>query len=160
VDVAILALPVDRPGLTVTPLFEDRFFVAVSAKEARGHPGRYAAGDIAADRLLLLEEGHCLREQALSYCHLASTRNLATLGATSLNTLLEMVAANYGMTLLPEIATRSAAPDPRIVLKRFAPPEPSRTVAMAWRASTARTRDFTELAKLIRAVVRDRNTRG
>jgi LysR family transcriptional regulator, hydrogen peroxide-inducible genes activator len=159
VDVAILALPIDIAGVAETPLFDDHFLAAVARKEAKATPARLTPLDVPADKLLLLEEGHCLREQALSYCHLASAKNLATLGATSLTTVLEMVAAGYGITLLPELATRSGTLDPRIALKRFVAPEPKREVGMAWRSTTARSRDFTELARLIRAGYAKRSSR-
>lgn len=151
VDVAVLALPIDRAGLDVMPLFADKFLVAVNADEAKNLPAKFDAADIVPERLLLLEEGHCLREQALSYCHVASAKNLSTLGATSLSTVLEMVAAGYGLTLLPELATRTGAPDPRIVLRRFKSPEPQREVAMVWRSTSPRVRDFNALAKIFRA---------
>jgi LysR family hydrogen peroxide-inducible transcriptional activator len=150
VDLAILALPIDRHGFEVFPLFDDKFLVAVSANKAQGLPARMAPESLAPDQLLLLEEGHCLRDQALAYCHVASPKNLTTLGATSLNTVLQMVAAGYGMTLLPELVTRADKPDPRIVLKRFTSPEPKREVAMVWRATSPRVKDFKELGKLIK----------
>ncbi|MBL8631216.1 MAG: LysR family transcriptional regulator [Rhodospirillaceae bacterium] len=150
VDVAILALPINRSGFDVLPLFDDKFLVAVGTSKAHGLPARLSADSIAPDQLLLLEEGHCLRDQALSYCNVASPKNLTTLGATSLNTVLQMVAAGYGMTLLPELVTRADKPDPRIVLKRFTAPEPKREVAMIWRATSPRTKDFKELGKLIK----------
>jgi LysR family hydrogen peroxide-inducible transcriptional activator len=150
-DVAIIALPIERTGFTVFPLFDDRFFVALCAEKVKASPARLGPDDIAADRLLLLEEGHCLRDQALSYCDLVSDQNLATLGATSLTTVLEMVAGGFGITLLPELATRGGALDPRIALKRLVSPEPKRKIAMVWRSTTARSKDFEQLGKLIRS---------
>ncbi len=151
VDAAILALPIDRAGFEIFPLFDDKFLVAISATKANALPARIAPDTIAPDQLLLLEEGHCLRDQALSYCHVANPKNLTTLGATSLNTVLQMVAAGYGITLLPELVMRADKPDPRIVLKRFTAPEPKREVVMVWRATSPRTKDFKELGKLIKS---------
>lgn len=150
VDIAILALPIESTSVDVMPLFDDKFLIAVSADQGRTLPARLPPDSIEPDRLLLLEEGHCLRDQALSYCHVANPKNLTTLGATSLNTVLQMVAAGYGITLLPEIVTRVDKPDPRIVLKRFTAPEPKREVVMAWRATSPRVSDFKELGKLIK----------
>ena len=97
------------------------------------------------ERLLLLEEGHCLRDQALSFCDLKQVRNLDTFGTTSLSTLVQMVANGFGVTLLPTMSLEIEAQRGDIQLLAFAPPEPSRKIGLAWRKSSPRRRDFTEL---------------
>ncbi|BBK40823.1 LysR family transcriptional regulator [Allostella vacuolata] len=151
VDVAVLALPDERPELEAVELFADRFLLAAAAGEAAGLPARVEPSAIAADRLLLLEEGHCLRDQALAYCRRIPAANLATLGATSLTTVLQMVAAGHGVTLLPELVVRAGLDDPRIGLRRFRAPEPLRLVSLAWRPTSPRHKDFAALAQLITA---------
>src|SRR5690606_33985509 len=104
-----------------------------------------------ADRLLLLEEGHCLREQALSICGTAGKRSLVNFGATSMTTLLQMVSHDMGMTLIPEmaIATETARNDLHIV--PFAEPAPSREIGLIWRKSSGRLEDMTALAEAVTA---------
>jgi LysR family hydrogen peroxide-inducible transcriptional activator len=101
------------------------------------------------DRLLLLEEGHCLRDQALTYCSLQQVDDVNTFGASSLSTIVEMVAAGLGITLLPEICVGVEARSREIKVIRFVDPEPSRAIGLAWRRSSPRRDDFKALAKLI-----------
>lgn len=149
VDCAILATSEARPEFEVRDLFADPFLLAVPAAEAGVLPPRIDATMVSADRLMLLEEGHCLRDQALAHCGRVPAASLATLGATSLATVLEMVAAGHGATLLPELVLRAGFRDPRIALRRFADPAPARTVALVWRATSPRRRDFEALARLV-----------
>ncbi|MCC7274211.1 MAG: LysR family transcriptional regulator [Alphaproteobacteria bacterium] len=149
IDVAILALPVDRPELETLALFTDRFLLATAADDPDAAAGPADAATIRPERLLLLEDGHCLREQALAHCRLASAANLATLGATSLTTVLQMVAAGYGVTLMPELVARAGFDDPRIVLRPFREPAPAREIALAWRAASPRRKDFQALGRLV-----------
>jgi LysR family hydrogen peroxide-inducible transcriptional activator len=148
-DVVVLSLPVEHPDLEAIRLFEDRFLLAAPA----GHPlaGQEDAAQalLAGERLLLLEEGHCLRDQALSWCQQVDRAAMSGFGASSLSTIVQMVANGLGITLLPELSLPFEARDPRIVLLRFAAPEPSRTVGLAWRRSSPRKRDFVELGKLL-----------
>ena len=105
---------------------------------------------ISADELLLLEDGHCLRDQALAVCHAIDPARLRGFGATSFPTLLQLVAAGHGLTLLPEIAVNAGVVnDPRLRVNRFAKPEPSRMIGLAWRRSSPRSRDFAALAGLV-----------
>ncbi len=106
---------------------------------------------LANDRLLLLEEGHCLREQALAYCHLRQVAQLDTFGASSLSTIVQMVAHGLGITLLPRLSLDVEARQRGIKLVRFAEPAPARTLGLAWRATSPRRHEFLELAELIRA---------
>ena len=106
---------------------------------------------ISADELLLLEDGHCIRDQALAVCHAIDPRRLRSFGATSFSTLLQLVAAGHGVTLLPELAVDAGiVADARLAVVRFAAPEPSRTIGVAWRRSSPRERDFRALAGLVR----------
>ena len=93
--------------------------------------------DVKARRLVLLEEGHCLREQALSYCGDPGYAH-ARLGATSLATVLQMVASGYGATLLPEVAIDVELRDKRVKLLRFVEPQPRRNIGLAWRSTSPR----------------------
>ena len=98
-------------------------------------------------RLILLEEGHCLRDQALALC--SSPRRNFGLGATSLTTVMQMVAHGYGITLLPSVAVDVELRDERVKLLRFVEPAPGRTVGLAWRRTSPRTVDFVALGQLI-----------
>jgi len=149
IDCAILAAGDARSDVETRVLFTDRFLLAVPVAEAAALPARVKVADVAAERLLLLEEGHCLRDQALAHCRHVPAANLTTLGATSLATVLEMVAAGHGATLLPELVLRAGFRDPRVALRRFGEPEPQRTVVLAWRATSPRRRDFEALARLV-----------
>ena len=97
---------------------------------------------------MLLEEGHCLRDQALSYC---GERDYAhnRLGATSLATVLQMVASGYGVTLLPEVAVDVEVRDERVKLLRFVEPQPRRNIGLAWRPTSPRKADFLELGQIL-----------
>ena len=97
---------------------------------------------------MLLEEGHCLRDQALVYC---GERGQAQtkLGATSLATVLQMVASGYGVTLLPEVAIDVEVRDERVKLLRFVEPQPRRNIGLAWRPTSPRKADFLELGQLV-----------
>ncbi|MFN0023006.1 MAG: LysR substrate-binding domain-containing protein, partial [Parvularculaceae bacterium] len=103
-DVLLLALPVKHPDIETMRLFEDRFLLAVP--QSQNVPGRVRATRelVEEGRLLLLEEGHCLRDQALAYCSLQQVNSVNTFGASSLSTIVEMVSAGLGITLLPEIS--------------------------------------------------------
>jgi LysR family hydrogen peroxide-inducible transcriptional activator len=107
------------------------------------------ARDIDQERLILLEEGHCLRDQALAYCGGLRRDAGMGLGATSLATVMQMVANGYGITLVPRVAVDVDSRDERIRLLRFADPEPTRTIGLAWRRTSPRKEDFAALGQLI-----------
>jgi LysR family hydrogen peroxide-inducible transcriptional activator len=105
--------------------------------------------EVSERELLLLEEGHCLRDQALDYCQSIRPERLASFGATSLATIMQMVANGYGVTLLPQMSAPLELRDDRVMLLRFAAPEPRRMIGLAWRRTSARKRDFVALGQII-----------
>ena len=149
-DCVVLALPLGEPGLETAALFEDRFHLAVPASRAERFEGAVPIKALATERLILLEEGHCLRDQALKVCQLVEASELASLGATSLTTILRMVAGGLGATLIPDMAVASERAGGGIRILPFQDPVPSRTLALAFRPSTVRRRDFEALAAIIR----------
>jgi LysR family transcriptional regulator, hydrogen peroxide-inducible genes activator len=97
----------------------------------------------------LLEEGHCLRDQALAYCATAGRNTPMGLGATSLTTVMQMVANGYGVTLVPEVAIDVEVRDERVKLLRFAEPQPGRSIGLAWRKTSPRKIDFVALGQIV-----------
>ena len=150
IDVMLLALPVDHPDIDTLELFQDRFLLALPRARKMSGGVRADKDMISGERLLLLEEGHCLRDQALSYCSLTQVDSVNTFGASSLSTIVEMVAAGYGITLLPEICLPIEMRGRSIDLVRFVNPEPRRTIGLAWRNSSPRRLDYVELGRLLR----------
>jgi LysR family hydrogen peroxide-inducible transcriptional activator len=150
-DVIMVALPLENHEFETMRLFEDPFLLAVSVADALRAPQRVSANDVDRQRLILLEEGHCLREQALAFCSMAKSGAPTALGATSLATVMQMVANGYGITLVPKIATDTEARDDRVKLFRFRDPEPARTVGLAWRPTSPRKKDFAALGKIVMA---------
>lgn len=145
-DTVMLALPVEAAEVETLHLFDDPFLLAVPAADPLMANRRVAAADVDERRLILLEEGHCLRDQALAFC--ATRRDTAGLGATSLATVMQMVANGYGVTLLPEVAADVELRDGRVKLVRFVEPEPARTIGLAWRRTSPRKRDFKALGEV------------
>ena len=133
-------------------LFVDRFLVAVADNDHDVLVGPIEQDGFAPERLLLLEDGHCLRDQALEVCHLPSSRQRTNFGATSLSTLLQMVSNGMGMTLIPEIAVEVEAMRNTMRIVRFSEPEPTRTIGLLWRKSSTMKRDIKALGELIRRV--------
>jgi LysR family hydrogen peroxide-inducible transcriptional activator len=148
-DVVLSALPVEGADVETLQLFIDPFLLAVPADDPMPQQGRVAMADVDRRRLILLEEGHCLRDQALAFCASASGDAAAGLGATSLATVMQMVANNYGVTLLPQVAAGDNVRDSRVKLLRFAEPQPARTIGLAWRRTSPRKRDFTALGEIV-----------
>ncbi len=148
-DVVLLALPVGEAELETLRLFDDPFLLAVPAGEQRPGDAPVLARDIDQERLILLEEGHCLRDQALAYCGALRRDAGMGLGATSLATVMQMVANGYGITLVPRVAVDVDVRDERIRLLRFADPEPTRIIGLAWRRTSPRKQDFSALGQLI-----------
>ncbi|WP_238371396.1 LysR substrate-binding domain-containing protein [Heliomarina baculiformis] len=154
-DVAVVALPVETSGLIETPLFQDRFLLAGSqARLSRFETDSpmLKPETLEPSQLMLLEDGHCLTDQALEVC--GKDRNSAgiNMGASSLGTLSRLVAAGFGYTLMPELAARDECiAAPGLCLRRFPEDEPSRTIGLVRRDSMPVDSWFDELAELIRA---------
>lgn len=148
-DVLLLALPVKHPDLESIPLFDDRFVLALPKERKLSGRVRATKELIEHERLLLLEEGHCLRDQALTYCSLQQVDTVNTFGASSLSTIIEMVAAGFGITLLPEICLGVESRGRELGLVRFIDPEPFRTLGLVWRSTSPRKPDFMELGRLV-----------
>lgn len=155
-DVIVAAEPIDDPGLYTEHLFRDRFFIASAADGTDVLHSPLSEDQVALDRLLLLDEGHCLRDQALAVCAKGKERRLINFGATSMTTLLQMVSHGMGMTLLPEIAVPSETENLRgLAITPFADPMPHRDIALFWRKSSKRLPDFGALAQSIQTVARE-----
>ena len=138
-DVGILALPVDLDGLEARELFSEPFKVLIPDRHALAQRSRVTMGDLEGQSLLLLEEGHCLRDQALALCSRAGLGERQDFSATSLETLRQMVATGAGITLLPQLATEGAYGNARGTrVLPFAKPVPSRRVGAVWRTTSAR----------------------
>ncbi len=148
-DTVMLALPVDGTEIETQPLFDDPFLLAVPAADPLPANRRVAVEDVDRRRLILLEEGHCLRDQALAFSATSRGDLPASLGATSLATVMQMVANGYGVTLLPDVAASVEVRDSRVKLLRFAGREPARTIGLAWRRTSPRQRDFAALGRVI-----------
>ncbi|MGV3548840.1 LysR substrate-binding domain-containing protein [Rhizobium sp.] len=150
-DCAVAALPVAGEGIDSAFLFEDRFLIASAEDESTILMSPMTEDRVDVERLLLLEEGHCLRDQALAVCGTSAGRRVANYGATSMATLLQMVSHGMGITLIPEIAVKDEASRNRMRIVPFAEPQPSRRIGLVWRASASRKRsDFDELGRVIR----------
>ncbi|MGF1477331.1 MAG: LysR substrate-binding domain-containing protein [Geminicoccaceae bacterium] len=151
-DLLLLALPLDRSDIETFTVVEDRFVLAVPDQEAADPLGPTPLDRFRDHRLLLLEEGHCLRDQAVAFCRRHQIHPSDRFGASSLSTLMQMVANGLGMTLLPEISLAVEGHHQAVRFIRFDDPQPSRTLALAWRASSPRKEDFRVLGDLMTAI--------
>ena len=149
-DAIVVALPVLQGPLVTEPVFEDRFLLAVPADDPTFAQPPVAPESAALERLMLLEEGHCMRDQALAICGALRPAAMANYGATSLTTLTQMVAHGLGVTLIPEIALDQARTIPGLRVVPFLEPAPHRTVGLAWRRGSARRDECAALAAAIR----------
>ena len=149
-DAVMLALPAEGADVETLRLFTDLFLLAVPAKDKSLPRTRVNIEDVDQRRLILLEEGHCLRDQALAFCGTPRRDAPASLGATSLATVIQMVANGYGVTLMPQVAIDAEAHDDRVRLLRFRDPEPGRSIGLAWRRTSPRRKDFEALGALVK----------
>jgi len=146
-DAGILALPVDANGLDMEILFEEPFVMGIPASHPLSDKQSISLGDLEGEELLLLEEGHCLRQHALDVCELAGAHERMDFHATSMETLRQMVATNAGVTLMPVLSVKPPIPaTENIVLRPFEAPVPSRTLALVWRTSSPLVEFLHELA--------------
>jgi LysR family hydrogen peroxide-inducible transcriptional activator len=147
-DTAIVALPISEPSLTEVALFaEDFVLVRPGEDEGKPVPNREMLREM---RLLLLEEGHCFREQALSFCNLHSARPRELLDGSSLSTLVQMVSAGIGVTLIPEMAVPVETRSATVSVARFNSPQPSRTVGMVWRKASPLAEQLLQISEVVR----------
>ncbi|MEP3046505.1 MAG: LysR substrate-binding domain-containing protein [Roseibium sp.] len=148
-DTAILALPVSEPSLSETPLFDENFvLVRPRAEEGQPVPNVETLREM---RLLLLEEGHCFRDQALSFCNIQTGPPREVLDASSLSTLVQMVSAGMGVTFIPEMAVPVETRSATVSITRFEPPEPARTIGMVWRKTTPLAPQLKEISEEVRS---------
>jgi LysR family hydrogen peroxide-inducible transcriptional activator len=156
VDVGILALPVDLDGLESAELYDEPFTLAVPASHPLADRDRIRVEDLRGETLLLLEDGHCLRDQALEVCGRVRVNEPQDYRATSLETLRQMVAAGHGITLLPELAADTPVGTARgLRIKPFAKPAPGRTVGAVWRKSTTRTPAIEAIVAAVRHAMKE-----
>lgn len=150
IDIALIATEPPRTGprLVTAALFEDAFVLATPRGEASAEP--VSLTGISPERILLLDEGHCFRDQAISACRLEDDRNGRTFAATSLSTIVQFVANGQGVTLLPEIAIDKEGSDPRIAIHRLDDPSAGRQLRLAWREATPYGRIFQQIAEIVR----------
>lgn len=149
-DLALIALPYETGELLVRPLFDDEFWLAGPAGEPALKTRRPLVTGPIAERLLLLEEGHCLRDHTLAACERDKSASAAGLEATSLLTLVQMVESGLGLALLPELALRSGVlTNTELVARPLAPPAPKRTIALVARQTTARGAELDALADFL-----------
>jgi LysR family hydrogen peroxide-inducible transcriptional activator len=150
-DFALIALPYETGNLLVEPLFDDDLWIVGRTCDAEIQRQSISASAELADRLLLLEEGHCLRDHALYACGHPDRQAAGAIEATSLLTLVQMIEAGLGMGLVPEMAVRSGLTDsPTLVARPLDKPCPKRTIALASRRSSTRQKEFAALADAFR----------
>ena len=147
-DCAIVALPISEPSLHEEPLFEEEFVLVRPAQEADA-PVPDARG-LRAMRLLLLEEGHCFRDQALSFCEISPAVPRDMMEGSSLSTLVQMVGAGIGVTLIPQMAVRIETRSAEVAVARLPVPRPARKIGLVWRKTNPLTAQLTALAAVLR----------
>lgn len=157
IELGILALPVGLDGLESVELYDENFTVAVPNQHPLAKRTGVKLDDLTGETLLLLEDGHCLRDQALDVCNRIDVKENEDYRATSLETLRQMVAAGLGITLLPELATRGPFGSGQgLTVKSFSKPIPTRTVGAVWRKSTSRTAAIEAVCEVIRTTMSER----
>ena len=150
IDLGILALPVDLEGLEARELYTEPFMVAVPEHHKLAKRDHVRTEDLQGETLLLLEDGHCLRDQALEVCSRVAVHEKQDFRATSLETLRQMVATGAGITLLPELASRGAYGSAKgVTIRPFSKPAPVRHIGAVWRRTTARGPAIEAVCKLI-----------
>lgn len=154
-DCVLLALPYACGDVEIAPLFDDRLLVAMPQGEVAQGSGPVVADDIDETRLLLLEDGHCLKDHALAACSHPELRGQAQMLGTSLHTIVQMVDNGLGVTMLPEMAVRAGILDnTRIDVRSIDAEHASRRIALVWRKASPRERDFRLLATLLGSIER------
>ncbi|MDR3494906.1 MAG: LysR substrate-binding domain-containing protein [Ancalomicrobiaceae bacterium] len=147
-DTAIVALPISEPAFTEVRLFEEAFVLVRPGADAhKPVPEREALGKL---KLLLLEEGHCFRDQALAFCNLNPSLTRELLEGSSLSTLVQMVGAGIGVTLIPDMAVAVETRSAPVSIARFSQPQPSRTVGMIWRKTSPLAKQLLQVSEVVR----------
>lgn len=156
IDVAIVALPISEPALREFALFSEEF-VLVRPSEDTERPVP-SPEKLQAMRLLLLEEGHCFRDQALSFCKLSKAHPRQMMEGSSLSTLVQMVGAGMGVTLIPEMAQDLETRSADVCVARFPKPPPSRTIGMVWRKTNPLSEQLMQVGAIVRGVGQRKQT--
>eukprot|EP01037_Dinobryon_pediforme_P016556 gene16556-16735_t len=147
-DTAIVALPVSEPSLTEVALFAENFVLVRPSEDAgKPVPNREMLREM---RLLLLEEGHCFRDQALSFCNMHAAKPRELLDCSSLSTLVQMVSAGIGVTLIPEMAVAVETRSASVSIAHFKSPQPSRTIGMIWRKTSPLAKQLLQISGVVR----------
>ena len=149
-DLAIVALPISEPALQEFALFDEEFVLVRHRSETdRPVPSPQMLQTM---KLLLLEEGHCFRDQALSFCQFDETQPRQLMEGSSLSTLVQMVGAGMGLTLIPEMAQALETRSADVSVARFPAPSPSRTIGMVWRATNPLSDQLMQIGEIVRGV--------
>ncbi|NNE86431.1 MAG: LysR family transcriptional regulator [Silicimonas sp.] len=151
-DAAIVALPINIPSFTEVPLFAEGFFLVRQKRDAKLPVP--TVDELHKERLLMLEEGHCFRDQAMAFCNMQSLAPREGLDGSSLSTLVQMVGAGLGMTLIPEMAVPVETRSAKVAVEALGKGELSRTVGMIWRTSTPLAGQFESIAEIVKAAAR------
>ena len=148
-DAAIIALPASEPRLRELELFRENFLLVRPKADAKKPVPRPEM--LKEMRLLLLEEGHCFRDQALTFCKMGSSNTQDVMDGNSLTTLVQMVAAGFGVTLIPEMAAEFEGRIPNISIAKFHKNPPRRKIGMVWRRNSPLQDKYTEIAQIVKA---------
>ncbi len=152
-DAALIALPYDATGIDSIPVFDDEFLLAAPKGHPLGKDGALQPEDLAPHDVLLLEDGHCLRDHALSVCQMPTVRDGGEVSATSLHTLIQMVDGGLGVSLIPKIAADAGIGNGLdVTIRPFSPPAIGRSIGVAWRAGSSRESDARIVAEEIRSL--------
>ena len=153
IDLLLMAFPYDAEGIETRILFEEPFLIAAPAGKYKDKVVELSF--LKDKQVLLLEDGHCLRDHALQACQVQSAPQKRTFSATSLPTLIQMISHGYGITLLPEMAACREVLPPSIDIIQFKAPAPTRQIGLAWRKGNPRSRDYELLSKHIEKLQND-----
>ena len=148
-DAAIIALPASEPRLRELELFRENFLLVRPKADAKKPVPRPEM--LKEMRLLLLEEGHCFRDQALTFCKMGSSKTQDVMDGNSLTTLVQMVAAGFGVTLIPEMAAEFEGRIPNISIAKFHKNPPKRKIGMVWRRNSPLQDKYIEIAQIVKA---------
>jgi len=149
-DAVLLALEAELGEVSTLPLFRDPFVFAAAAGHPLARRKSVKAADLQSQRVLLLEDGHCLKDQAWAICQAEGVKSIVDFRATSLGTLAQMVSTGAGITLLPQLSVPTVGTLPGIVVRPFAKPVPYRTIGLAWRPTSPRRELFEAVAGVLK----------